>query len=165
MLTTIRQIGIFMICAQSILFLLPEEQYGKYVKVLVGIMILMQFLLPIRSLLTGESVALLQDQTAVFQMELQQIDQEKEIGDENLGIYDGIEDEIKDRIYVCVTEAGYRVEQVELKLENQEGQNKQAGEVVVVLQEKEGCQGLDGLQERISETINVSKESIRLLLD
>ena len=52
---TICRIGIFMICAQAIVHFRPEEAYEKYLKLLVGSMILIQLFLPVgRLLFRGE---------------------------------------------------------------------------------------------------------------
>ena len=48
---TICRIGIFMICAQAIVHFRPEGTYEKYLKLLVGSMILIQLFLPIGRLL------------------------------------------------------------------------------------------------------------------
>lgn len=45
------QMGIFMLCAQSIVHFRPRGSYEKYLKVLVGIMLLLQLLAPVGSLL------------------------------------------------------------------------------------------------------------------
>ena len=48
---TICRIGIFMICAQAIVHFRPEGAYEKYLKLLVGSMILIQLFLPVGRLL------------------------------------------------------------------------------------------------------------------
>lgn len=45
------QMGIFMLCAQSIVHFRPRGSYEKYLKVLVGIMLLLQLLAPVGGLL------------------------------------------------------------------------------------------------------------------
>lgn len=58
---TICRIGIFMICAQAIVHFRPEGSYEKYLKLLVGSMILIQLLLPVSRLLfwrDGQELAL-----------------------------------------------------------------------------------------------------------
>lgn len=53
LLRTICRIGIFMICAQAIIQFRPREVYEKYLKLLVGVMILIQLFLPLGSFLFG----------------------------------------------------------------------------------------------------------------
>ena len=48
---TICRIGIFMICAQAIVHFRPQGAYEKYLKLLVGSMILIQLFLPVGRLL------------------------------------------------------------------------------------------------------------------
>lgn len=58
---TICRIGIFMICAQAIVHFRPEGGYEKYLKLLVGSMILIQLFLPVGRLLflgDGQELAL-----------------------------------------------------------------------------------------------------------
>lgn len=47
------RVGIFMICAQAIVHFRPQEAYEKYLKLLVGIMTLIQLILPIGSFFAG----------------------------------------------------------------------------------------------------------------
>lgn len=47
------RVGIFMICAQAIVHFRPQETYEKYLKLLVGIMTLIQLILPIGSFFAG----------------------------------------------------------------------------------------------------------------
>lgn len=51
LLQIIRQVGIFMICAQMILHFKPSESYGKYIKLLISIMVLVQLFLPAMEIL------------------------------------------------------------------------------------------------------------------
>lgn len=57
MLAMIKQISIFIICAQMILHFKAEQKYGKYLKLLIGVMVLAQLFVPLMSLLgQGEEV-------------------------------------------------------------------------------------------------------------
>lgn len=53
MLKTICRIGIFMICAQTIVHFRPKETYEKYLKLLVSVMVLIQLFLPVGNFLLG----------------------------------------------------------------------------------------------------------------
>lgn len=48
---TICRIGIFMICAQTVIHFRPQESYAKYLKLLVSAMVLIQMFLPVSRLL------------------------------------------------------------------------------------------------------------------
>lgn len=51
----IQKIGIFMIAAQAVIHFAPGQKYEKYMKLLVGIMILLQFIVPVKQLLGEEA--------------------------------------------------------------------------------------------------------------
>lgn len=53
MLKTICRIGIFMICAQTIVHFRPKETYEKYLKLLVSVMVLIQLFLLVGNFLLG----------------------------------------------------------------------------------------------------------------
>ena len=53
-LNTICRIGIFMICAQAIIHFRPGKAYEKYLKMLVGVMVLVQIFSPLMELLSAE---------------------------------------------------------------------------------------------------------------
>ena len=43
----IKRVGIFIICAQTIQHFKPGEQYEKYIKLLIGFMVLVQMVNPV----------------------------------------------------------------------------------------------------------------------
>ncbi|MCH5248643.1 MAG: stage III sporulation protein AF [Lachnospiraceae bacterium] len=49
----IGKIGIFMIAGQAVIHFAPEQKYAKYMKLIVGLVILIQFLSPIYKLIGG----------------------------------------------------------------------------------------------------------------
>lgn len=49
----IKRIGIFMIAAQAVIHFTPGQKYEKYIKLLVGMMILLQFVVPLHHILSG----------------------------------------------------------------------------------------------------------------
>lgn len=56
----IKQVGIFMICAQMLLHFKASENYGKYIRLLMSMMVLIQLAVPLSGLLqgrTGENLA------------------------------------------------------------------------------------------------------------
>ena len=54
MLAIVKEVGIFIVIAQAILYFVPGENYVKYVKVLIGVMMIAKLISPIFSLLSGE---------------------------------------------------------------------------------------------------------------
>lgn len=77
---TICRIGIFMICAQAIVHFRPEEAYEKYLKLLVGSMILIQLFFPVgRLLFRGEGQELvLKSEEFMEELEAQMAAAEKD---------------------------------------------------------------------------------------
>lgn len=47
MLRIVGQVGIFMICAQAVLHFKPAESYGKYIRLLISLMVLVQLIVPV----------------------------------------------------------------------------------------------------------------------
>ncbi len=50
------RLAIFMICAQMIVLFRPRESYEKYLRLLMSALILLQFLTPVKRILTGEAL-------------------------------------------------------------------------------------------------------------
>ena len=53
-LEVIKQVGIFMICAQMILHFKPSDRYNKYIKLLISIMVLVQLAVPVMGIFGGQ---------------------------------------------------------------------------------------------------------------
>ncbi len=70
LLETIKQVGIFIICAQALMHFRPSETYEKYFKLLVSIMVLIQLLAPIFSLMQGKNTLSLQDAIVAYEESL-----------------------------------------------------------------------------------------------
>lgn len=68
--TAIGQIATFMICAQAIAHFRPRESYGKYLRMLLSVMILVQVFQPFCQLLWGISGEELYQGVEEFQKEL-----------------------------------------------------------------------------------------------
>lgn len=72
LLQTICRIGIFMICAQAIIHFRPRETYEKYLKLLVGVMVLIQLFLPVGSFLLGGGMEQTLEGLESFRVQLEQ---------------------------------------------------------------------------------------------
>ncbi|MCM1192482.1 MAG: stage III sporulation protein AF [Butyrivibrio sp.] len=72
LLHAICRIGIFMICAQAIIHFRPRETYEKYLKLLVGVMVLIQLFLPVGSLLLGGGMEQTLKNLELFRTRLEQ---------------------------------------------------------------------------------------------
>lgn len=72
LLNSIRQIGVFMICAQALIHFKPKGSYEKYLKLLVSAMILVQLLSPIAALFTGKEGQSLEERIAAYSASYEQ---------------------------------------------------------------------------------------------
>ena len=73
---TIRQIAVFMICAQAILHFKPSVKYEKYLKLLISVMVLVQLLLPFLKVFSWE-----EEDFFYTRMETIQAEMEKEMAE------------------------------------------------------------------------------------
>lgn len=73
---TIRQIAVFMICAQAILHFKPSAKYEKYLKLLISVMVLVQLLLPFLKVFSWE-----EEDFFYTRMETIQAEMEKEMAE------------------------------------------------------------------------------------
>lgn len=114
MLKIIKEIGIFILIAQAILYFIPGNSYVKYVKILVGIMMIALMAKPVLSLVSGGEWKEIGLQTKELEKLLEAEQADLEIEDNSMGIYSSIEEELKSRLnHGEVTD--YYVEKVELQ--------------------------------------------------
>ncbi|MCM1135888.1 MAG: stage III sporulation protein AF [Clostridium sp.] len=133
MIAVIKEICIFMIIAQGILLFVPGKTYVKYVRALVGIMMIMGITGPLFSLFMNEEKKReIQERAAELERSLTAESSRIEIPDNRLEIYSGIEKELAQRLAEC--ESGYAVSGVELSEEK----------VVVTVREREAQEGEQG---------------------
>lgn len=67
---TIRQVGVFIVCARMILHFKPAESYGKYMKLLVSMLVLVQLLAPVMEIFGGEGRRTLRESVLFYEKEL-----------------------------------------------------------------------------------------------
>lgn len=88
LLGTIRQIGIFMICAQAVLHFKPAAKYEKYLKLLISVMVLVQLLNPLLRFFSSEGEAFfnwrIQEIGADMEKEMSQLQIENSIHEETI---------------------------------------------------------------------------------
>lgn len=100
----IKRMGVFLLCAECILHFAPGNSYQKYIRALIGLMILMQFMVPIRAILTGEEKAVIESQVNELRYQLESISESaktditEDIPDQNELIFANINEEIKLRL-------------------------------------------------------------------
>ena len=69
----IGQVGIFLICAQTLIHFRPRESYEKYLKLLLSVMLLIQLLQPLLTVLGGDEIAGTDVQAAEFAEEIRTV--------------------------------------------------------------------------------------------
>lgn len=138
MLENIRQIGIFMIAAQTVIHFAAGRQYEKYMKIIAGVIVLMQFIRPFVA--DAEGIAeRWQMKTAQIMEQLQA--QNGDLQDMTYGInpteavIQQIEEEIRERLDEVAAERGCRVVEVSIALREEDrisntGKGESGGEYV-----------------------------------
>ena len=74
----IGQVGIFLICAQTLIHFRPRESYEKYLKLLLSVMLLIQLFQPLLTVLGGDEIAGTNVQAAEFAEEIRTVTEETE---------------------------------------------------------------------------------------
>lgn len=139
MISSIRDICIFMIIAQTILYFVPGESYMKYVRVLVGIMMILKITEPIFGFFLDEGRRQELENTA------EQIKRAVEEGragveaeEDFRDIYDGIEEELRKKLGQC--QDGYAIVSVDLY------QGKEGEDMVAVTLSRKGAGEQGGIR-------------------
>lgn len=113
MVAAIKEICIFVIIAQAIMFFVPGNAYMKYVRVLVGIMMILKITEPIFGLfLDEEKEREIAERILLLEQNIDIESEALEAKDNSMGIYESIEEELKTRLNEC--ECGYEVLDVSL---------------------------------------------------
>ena len=69
----IGQVGIFLICAQTLIHFRPRESYEKYLKLLLSVMLLIQLFQPLLTVLGGDEIAGTNVQAVEFAEEIRTV--------------------------------------------------------------------------------------------
>lgn len=117
-------IGIFIVCAQSFLYFTAGKSYEKYIKLLIGVMVLAQFIVPVRNLFLGTQGGTLYEEVERFQSDLEESLQmaNLEMQESGFEIKDRnsmkpVEEEISHQLEDKAAEYGYQIMDVELEEE------------------------------------------------
>lgn len=128
-------ICIFLIFAESIIHFTAGEQYQKYVKLLVNIMVLSQFIIPIKAFITGEEMLGIDLQIEQLQKKIEESAAVFEnnnalsnMEDNDLGIYESVKEEMKTRLNHIEETREYQVTRVEFV--TYEGSGKEVNESI-----------------------------------
>lgn len=114
MIAIIKDVCIFVMIAQAIIFFVPGDSYMKYVRILVGILMIWRITEPLFAfVLNEEEQKTMLEHITVLENNIMESQAELNVEDNRMGIYQSIEDEIKNRLSQCQNEQ-YTVEEVEL---------------------------------------------------
>lgn len=116
MLSVIKEIGIFIVIAQAILYFVPGDTYVKYVKILIGIMMIAKMISPVFSLLSEDVIEEITLQGEELLKELEDTGGERVESSMYGNIYIEIGKEIENKLKQNPAE-GYVVEQVKVMQE------------------------------------------------
>ena len=119
MLSIVKEVGIFVVIAQAILYFVPSENYAKYVKVLIGIMMVAKLISPVFLILSGDEITERTYKGEAFwdSMEKTKIKEMEGMAEEK--IYENIGKEIKEKLQKNPID-GFTVEDVRIE-ETKEG--------------------------------------------
>jgi hypothetical protein len=122
MVVAVKNICIFMIIAQAILLLVPGSAYRKYVKVLVGILMILMISGSLLTWFRGGEDLLAEQALQEFEAGIPEMTGIWEDEKSDMGIYDGVERELKAKLNTGVKEQKYLVQEVELKGKEKDGE-------------------------------------------
>ncbi len=106
-----KRIGIFIICAQSVMHFVAGKSYEKYVKLLIGIMVLAQFVVPIRALLLGNDNAEIWNSIEVFQKEMEIAVDSADINYDEAQLSESLQEEIKEKLEGTANQYHYTIKE------------------------------------------------------
>lgn len=94
----IREIGIFIVIAQAVLYFVPGESYVKYVKVIIGIIMIAKMAQPVLAFVNGGEWEQLLEQTAEFGTFADFEKSNMRLEDSSDGIRKKVEEELADKL-------------------------------------------------------------------
>ncbi len=150
MISIIKNICIFMIIVQAVLFFVPSGAYMKYVRILVGILLILRITETLFGFLLDEGQSEeIRGQLQEWENSMEYHNYEIEIEDGSMGIYSGIEEELKGKLEAC--ESDYQVKTVELV----KGINGDDMGILVTVVPKDCSGGINGNEVKAGERIQI----------
>ncbi len=141
MIGVVKEICIFMIIAQAVLFFVPGSSYEKYVRILVGIIMIMRFMEPVVSLFTEEEIKQeIENQMALLNRQMEGINEiygenAEGIKDSRTEIYESMEEEMKKQLAAC--ESDYDIVSVKFAEDMAQGKGMDGEAKIIVTVSKE----------------------------
>lgn len=130
---SICKIGIFIIAAQAVIHFAPAAKYEKYMRLVVGIIVLLQFLVPINKITDGidgswDAESDWSGQLVNMEKELERglaVEGGEEVSPFSENIISGMEMEIKSRLNTALEEENYSILKVNVVMDSSDGGNGQ----------------------------------------
>ncbi|MDE5597868.1 MAG: stage III sporulation protein AF [Lachnospiraceae bacterium] len=124
----IKKIGIFMIAAQAVIHFAPAQKYEKYIRMIVGMMILLQFLAPLYQILTKTAWEE-PDWNALTESGLEKSVPELDMASDSVmySVVEQMQEEIKSRLNREMEEENYRVVSVKVSMQTVENADEYGG--------------------------------------
>lgn len=124
----IKKIGIFMIAAQAVIHFAPAQKYEKYIRMIVGVMILLLFLTPVYQILTKTAWEE-PDWNAMTENGLEVSVPELDMASNSVmnSVVKQMENEIKSRLNREIEEENYRVVSVNVSMQTMENADEYEG--------------------------------------
>ena len=124
----IKKIGIFMIAAQAVIHFVPAQKYEKYIRMIVGVMILMLFLTPVYQILTKNAWEA-PDWNALTANGPEVSVTELDMASNSVmnSVVKQMEEEIKSRLNREMEEENYRVVSVSVSMQTMENAEEYGG--------------------------------------
>lgn len=130
---SICKIGIFIIAAQAVIHFAPAAKYEKYMRLVVGIIVLLQFLVPINKITDGidgswDAESDWSGQLVNMEKELERglaVEGGEEVSPFSENIISGMEMEIKSRLNSVLDEENYSILKVNVVMDSSGGGNEQ----------------------------------------
>lgn len=119
----IKRIGIFMIAAQAVIHFTPGQKYEKYIKLIVGMMILLQFVMPLHSIISGEEIDLRAQLTDMERMLETEGMADGAAGSLSVAeaVMNSLENEIKSRLNNEISGEDYAISNVQVSMKVSDG--------------------------------------------
>ena len=138
MVGVIKEICIFIIIAQAVLFFVPGKVYVKYVRILVGIIMILRMTEPIFAVvLDDEKQQEIQGRIQMLETKIEAESKKMEVEENDAGIYESIEKELKSRLAHCESE--YEIVSVNFSEDIYSGaEYSGTGELIITVSEKRG---------------------------
>ena len=124
----IKKIGIFMIAAQAVIHFAPAQKYEKYIRMIVGVMILLLFLTPVYQILTKTAWEE-PDWNEMTENGLEVSVPELDMASNSVmnSVVKQLEEEIKSRLNREIEEENYHVVSVNVSMQTMENANEYEG--------------------------------------